>query len=71
MYKDKGELKMEANVYFNHMLEVGKRPLKRMSDVELYRFAQECCSYVEKQMANEEEFIIVDEWREEVYEKNY
>lgn len=62
---------MEANGYFNHMLEVGKRPLKRMSEGELYRFAQECCRYVEKQMANEDEFIIVDEWREEVYEKNY
>lgn len=71
MYKDKGELKMEANVYFNQLLEVGKRPPKRMSEGELYRFAQECCRYVEKQMANEEEFIIVDEWRYESHEKNY
>ena len=51
---------MEANVYFNHMLEVGKRPLKRMSEEELYRFAQECCRYVEKQMANEKEYFIVE-----------
>lgn len=60
MYKDKGELKMEANVYFNHLPEDGKRPLKRMSEGELYRFAQECCRYVEKQMVNEKEYFIVE-----------
>ncbi|MGM9957915.1 MAG: hypothetical protein ACI32B_01565 [Erysipelotrichaceae bacterium] len=35
-------------------------PVRKLTGEELYRFAAECCRYVEKQLANEREYFIVE-----------
>ena len=40
-------------------LDRGKS-FRKLSGEELYRFAAECCRYVEKQLANEKEHFVVE-----------
>lgn len=37
-----------------------EKSLRKLSGEELYRFAAECCRYVEKQLANEKEYFVVE-----------
>lgn len=37
-----------------------ERPVRKLKGEELYRFAAECCRYVEKQLANEKEYFVVE-----------
>ena len=37
-----------------------ERPFRKLKGEELYRFAAECCRYVEKQLANEKEYFVVE-----------
>ena len=37
-----------------------ENPVRKLKGEELYRFAAECCRYVEKQLANEKEYFIVE-----------
>lgn len=34
--------------------------VRKLKGEELYRFAAECCRYVEKQLANEKEYFVVE-----------
>ena len=34
--------------------------VRKLKGEELYRFASECCRYVEKKLANEKEYFVVE-----------
>ena len=34
--------------------------VRKLKGEELYRFAAECCRYVEKKLANEKEYFVVE-----------
>lgn len=51
---------LNRNIHLHYQPEVMERPVRKMSKEELYRFAAECCRYVERQMANEKEYFIVE-----------
>ena len=37
-----------------------ENPVRKLTGEELYRFAAECCRYVEKKLANEKEYFVVE-----------